>query len=213
MPQRVGADVLGDPGAAGYPPDESRRGRRAGPVAARPWVTSSGPSVRSPMARSTVPGGARGERDGDDLSALAVMTRGPVAAFQTQVLDVRSGRLRHAQAVELEQRDQRVPGGRAETSGDQQRADLVAIQGGGVRLIIQPRPSDARGRGVLEKLFLDRRTCRIRRWCTVVGSRWRGLGPLASSSRAKVSMSARRTGTVARTGPRHQAVNCRRSSV
>jgi hypothetical protein len=55
-----------------------------------------------------------------------------------------------------EQRDQRVPGGRAETSGDQQRADLVAIQGGGVRLIIQPRPPDVRGRGVLEKLFLDR---------------------------------------------------------
>jgi hypothetical protein len=48
-----------------------------------------------------------------------------------------------------------VLGGRAEPGGDQERAELVAVQGGRVRLIIQPRAADVRGRGVLEEFFLD----------------------------------------------------------
>jgi hypothetical protein len=59
--------------------------------------------------------------------------QGPVAAFQAQVLDVRAGRLRDAQPVEGEQGDQRVPGGRASPGGDQEGAELVAVQGGGPR--------------------------------------------------------------------------------
>jgi hypothetical protein len=39
------------------------------------------------------PGGARRERDGDDLAALAGDDQGAVAAFQAQVLDVRAGGL------------------------------------------------------------------------------------------------------------------------
>jgi hypothetical protein len=39
-------------------------------------------------------GVARGERDRDDLAALAGDDEGPVPAFQTQVLDVGTGGLR-----------------------------------------------------------------------------------------------------------------------
>ena len=46
-------------------------------------------------------------------------------------------------------------GRRAEPGGDQERAELVAVQGGGVRLIVQPGTPDVRGRGVVEELFLD----------------------------------------------------------
>ena len=46
-------------------------------------------------------------------------------------------------------------GGRAEPGGDQEGAELVAVQGGGVRLIVQPRPSHVRGGRVVEELFLD----------------------------------------------------------
>jgi hypothetical protein len=41
------------------------------------------------------PGGARGERNPDDLAALMGDSERPVPAFETQVLDVRAGRLRH----------------------------------------------------------------------------------------------------------------------
>ena len=99
-------------------------------------------------------GGARGERDGDDLAALAGDDQCPVAALEAQVLDVRPGRLGDSQPVECEQGDQRVLCGRPEPGGDQEGAELVAVQGGGVRLVIQPRPTDVRRRRVLEELFL-----------------------------------------------------------
>ena len=38
----------------------------------------------------------------------------------------------------------------------QDRAELAAVQRGGVRLIIQPEPADVHGRGVLEELFPGR---------------------------------------------------------
>jgi len=46
-------------------------------------------------------------------------------------------------------------GGGAEPGGDQERAEFVTVQGGGVRLVIQPRPSDVRGGGMLQEFFLD----------------------------------------------------------
>ena len=46
-------------------------------------------------------------------------------------------------------------GGSAEPGGDQQRAELVAVQPGGVRLVVQAGPPDVRGWGVIEQLFLD----------------------------------------------------------
>jgi len=59
-----------------------------------------------------------------------------VPAFEAQVLDVCPGGLRDTQAVEGEQGDQRVLGGRPEPGGDQERAEFVAVQGGGMRLVI-----------------------------------------------------------------------------
>jgi len=85
-----------------------------------------------------------------------------VAALQPWVLDVRAGRFGHPRAVEREQRDERVlggraepGGGRAEPGGDRDRAEFVAVQRGGVRLVIQPGTADVRGRGVLEEFFFD----------------------------------------------------------
>jgi hypothetical protein len=44
---------------------------------------------------------------------------------------------------------------RAEPGGDQQGTKLVAVQPGGVRLIVQTGPSDIGGRGVIKELFFD----------------------------------------------------------
>ena len=45
--------------------------------------------------------------------------------------------------------------GGPEPGGDQERAELVAVQGGGVRLVVQPGTADVRGGRVLEELFFD----------------------------------------------------------
>ena len=148
-----GPTCLGDPGAAGDPADDP-----PGAVPVQPPPVG-GQEDRSfgALADGQVdrPGGARRERDGDDLAALAGDGQRPVPAFEAQVLDVGAGGLRDPQPVQGEQGDQRVLGGRAEPGGDQQRAELVAVQRGGVRLVVQPRPADVRGRGVLEELLLD----------------------------------------------------------
>jgi hypothetical protein len=79
-----------------------------------------------------------------------------VATLQAQVLDISAGGLGDPQPVQREQRDQRMLGRRAEPCGHQQGAQLVAVQGGGMRLIIQPRPPDVGGRGMVQEFFLDR---------------------------------------------------------
>jgi hypothetical protein len=68
-----------------------------------------------------------------------------VAALEAEVLDVGTGGLGDVQPVEGEQGDEGVLGGRSEPGGDEERAELVAVQGGGVRLVVQPRPADVRG--------------------------------------------------------------------
>ena len=128
--------MLADPGAARHAADDP-----GGAVPVQP------PPVRGDEQRPLGaladgqvdrPGGTRGERDGDDLAALAGDDQSPVAAFQAEVLDVRAGGLRYPQPVEREEGDQCVLAGRAEPGGDQERAELVAVQRGGVRLVIQP---------------------------------------------------------------------------
>jgi hypothetical protein len=101
------------------------------------------------------PGGARRERDGDHLAALAGDHQGAVPALDAQRLDVAAGGFRHAQPIEGQQRDERMLGGRAEPGGDQERPELVAVQPGGVRLIVQPGTADMSGRGVIEQVFFD----------------------------------------------------------
>jgi hypothetical protein len=44
---------------------------------------------------------------------------------------------------------------RAEPGSDQQAAELVTIQGGGMGFIVQPRTADMGGRGVIQQLFFD----------------------------------------------------------
>jgi len=48
-----------------------------------------------------------------------------------------------------------MPGGRAGSGGDKERAGLVAVQGGRARLVVQPGTADAGGRGVIEEFFFD----------------------------------------------------------
>lgn len=91
VPQRVRADVLGDPGAARHPADDP-----GSPVPVQP------PSLVRDEQRSfgaladgqvDGAGGAGRERDGNDLAALAGDDQGPVPAFQAQVLDGRRSRV------------------------------------------------------------------------------------------------------------------------
>jgi hypothetical protein len=81
--------------------------------------------------------------------------------------------------------------GRPKSGGDQQRAESVAVEAGGVRLVVQAGPEDMGGRGMAEEFFLDGVAVEPRD----------GTGPAcdsgpgsagASGSRAKHSMSARR---------------------
>ncbi len=90
-------------------------------------------------------------------------------ALQAQVLDVSAGGLRDPQPVQREQRDQRMLGRRAEPGCHQQRAELVAVQGGGMGLIIQAGTADVRGRGMVQELFFDGVLVGTRRWSTAGG--------------------------------------------
>ena len=72
------------------------------------------------------------------------------------MLDVRAGGLGDPQAVEREQGDQRMFCPRAEPGGNQQGAELVAVQRDGVGLVVHPRPPDMSGWRVLQELHLDR---------------------------------------------------------
>jgi hypothetical protein len=88
VPRRVRTDVLGDPGAAGDPAND--------PPGAVPVQTPAVPGEEYgtvgvlPDGQINRPGSARCQRDGDDLAALAGDGQRPVAALQTQVLDVRA---------------------------------------------------------------------------------------------------------------------------
>ena len=68
-----------------------------------------------------------------------------MAAFEAQVLDVCAGGLGDPQAVQGEQGDQRMLGRRAESGRDQQRAEFVAVERDGVRLVVHPRTANVRG--------------------------------------------------------------------
>src|SRR5271166_4015382 len=63
------------------------------------------------------PGGARRERDGDDLAALAGDRQGPVPSLQAQLLDIGTGGLRDPQTVQGEEGYQRMLERRTEPRG------------------------------------------------------------------------------------------------
>ena len=181
----------GDPGAAGYPAGDPPG---AVPVQAVPVHGAEDRSFAA-LADGQVDGprGPRRERDGDDRAALTGDDRGPVAALDAGGLDVRAGGLADPQAVDGPQADQGMPGGRAGPGGGQQCADLVAVQAGGVRLIVQARPADMHCRGTVRQFLPGGvpagtpATVHSRR---VMAARAR---PRAPRSRAKHAMPARRT--------------------
>ncbi len=144
MPERVGRDGLADACTARDLADDPPS---AVPVQPSP-VRSQEHRPFGSLADGKVDraGGARRQRDGDDLSALAGDRQCPVAALEAQVLDVSAGSLGYPQAVEREQGDQRMLGRRAEPGGNQQSAELVTVQRDGVGLVVHPRPPDVRGR-------------------------------------------------------------------
>ena len=114
-----------------------------------------GPSLRSPIARSICPGGAGRERDSDDLATLAGDHQGTVPTLDAERLDAGFRSFRHAQPIEGQQGDQCMLRRRPEPGGDQQRAELVAVQAGCVRLVVQARAPDMRGGRAIEEFFLD----------------------------------------------------------
>jgi hypothetical protein len=127
MPERVRADRLADPGPARHPADDPPSAMTVQPPSIsgeenRPLAAFAGGQVDRA-------GGAGSERNDDDLAALAGDGQRPVPALQTQMLDAGAGRLRYPQPVQREQGDQRMLGRRAEPGGDQQGAELVAVQG------------------------------------------------------------------------------------
>jgi len=78
-------------------------------------------------------------------TALPCDYQGSVAALDAQGFDVGAGGFGDPQPVQSEQGDQRVAGWRAQSGGDQQCAELVAVQSYCVRLVVQPRPPHVRG--------------------------------------------------------------------
>jgi hypothetical protein len=140
MAQGVRADRLGDPSPAGDTPDDP-----AGPVTVETLLFSghedraAGP-FPDPEVDST--GGTRRERNGDALAALAHDGKGPMSSLDTQGLDVGPDRFGHPQTIECQQRDQRMLGCGAETSGDEEGADLVAVQADGVGFVVDPGAAD-----------------------------------------------------------------------
>jgi hypothetical protein len=78
-----------------------------------------------------------------------------VAARDADRLDAGAGGLGDPQPVQGQQPDQRMLSRRAEPGSHEQGAELVAVQGGGAGLAVQPRPADMHGRGVIQEFLLD----------------------------------------------------------
>jgi hypothetical protein len=114
--------------------------RRATLRTIRPGAVQVQPPPVRALADGQVdrPGGPRRQRDGDHLAALAGDRQRPVPALQAEVVDVGAGGLGNPQPVQREQGDQRILGRRAEPGGDQQRAELVAVQRDRVGLVVHP---------------------------------------------------------------------------
>ena len=88
---------------------------------------------------------ARRERDGDHLAALAGNNKRPMPALDAEGFDAGAGGFGDPQPV---QREQGMLERSAEPGRNEHGAQLVAVQGGGVRLVVQPRPPDVGDRGM-----------------------------------------------------------------
>jgi len=96
VPECVRGDGLADPGAAGDLADDPPG---AVPVQPLPVMGREHRPVSSfPDGQVDRPGGARRQRDGDHLAALAGDRQGPVTALLAQLLDAGAGGLRYPAA-------------------------------------------------------------------------------------------------------------------
>ena len=119
---------------------------------------------------------------------MAVSFRLAAAAARRKSPQALAGYRAAPATFQREQRDQRVLARRIEPGGDQQGAELVAVQRGGMGPVVHPRTADVSGRGMLEELFFDGVLILepgdgAQPPVTVARTR-----PLASRSRAKPSM-------------------------
>ena len=89
-------------------------------------------------------GGARRERDDHRLASLADDGERPVTASDAERFDVGAERFASAESVDCQQRDQCVIARRGEPGGDEEGADLVAVEPGGVGLAAHERPATAK---------------------------------------------------------------------
>ena len=148
------AHGLADPGSARDPADDPPIAVPVQPAAVAD--DEDGHSAAFPGGRVDRPGSARSKRDGDDLASLASDSQRSVSAFRAQVLDIGAGGFGDAQPVQGQQGDQGVLQWGAKPGGYQQGTEIVAVQGGGVRLIVQAGPPHVGGRGMVQEFLLDR---------------------------------------------------------
>jgi hypothetical protein len=130
-----------------------------GGVAVDPLAVSGDKDrARAAFADREVDGPRRpgGERRGHDLAALADDGEGAVAPLESEVLDVGPDGLGDTESVEGQHTDQRVISCIGQAGGDQHGADLVAVQAGGVGLVVQPGPPHVRRQGQGDQAFLFR---------------------------------------------------------
>jgi hypothetical protein len=150
--QGVRADRLGEPGPAGDTPDDP-----AGPVTVEAMaVPDDEDRAADPFADGQVDsaGGARSERDGDGLATFAHDGEGPMSSLDAEGVDVDPDRFGDPQPVERQQGDQRMLACGAESCGDEERSDLVAVQADGVRFVVDPWAAEMDGRRVGDEAFL-----------------------------------------------------------
>src|SRR5262245_24797239 len=130
-------------------PAPRRSSRR--PSAAR----NTGPSVRSPMARSM----ARAVRGASGMVTtlpplrVTVRVRCPRSRPKCSMSAPVASETRSP--VQREQRDRRMLARRTKSGSDQQGAELVAVQGDGMGLVVHPRTADVRGRGMIKEFLFD----------------------------------------------------------
>ncbi len=128
VPQCVGPYLLGNSGPAGNPADDP-----PGAVLVQPLPVSRGEDrAFAPFAGVKVdrPGGPRASGMTARLPPLRVIARARCPRSVPERLDVRSGGFRDPQPVQGEQRDQGMLGFGAKACGDEEGADLVAVQPG-----------------------------------------------------------------------------------
>jgi hypothetical protein len=91
--------------------------------------------------------GAGCEGHDDDLAAFADNPKGAVAAFESELFDVGAGCFGDPQSIQSKERDEGMVAGVAESGGDEHGGDLVTVEAGRVRFVIQTGSSDVhRGR-------------------------------------------------------------------